>query len=120
MMNRKSLVKVVLRRALVLALLVAALCAQVVGQRRERLVDAWRPVHYDITLRLDDQLTQLASARAALDIEVLKGPLATIDLDFGELTVDSVTVGDAPSRFERAAGRLNVLLPQPAAAGAKL
>jgi hypothetical protein len=115
MMDRKSPVRVVARRALVLALVLAAACAQAAAVRRERLVDAWRPVHYDITLRLDDQLTQIASARAALSIEVLKGPLAAIDLDFGELTVDSVTVGGAPARFEQGAGRLNVLLTQPAA-----
>ncbi len=120
MMNRKRLTKVLVRRALVLAMVLAAACAQAAAARRERLVDAWRPVHYDITLKLDDQLTELASARAALDVEVLKGPLAAIDLDFGELTVDSVTVNGAPARFERGAGRLNVLLPQPAAAGAKL
>ncbi len=120
MMDKKSLMKVLARRALVLALLVAAACAQVVAVRRERLVDAWRPVHYDITLRLDDRLTELASARAALDVAVLKGPLAVIDLDFGELTVDSVTVNGGSARFEQGAGRLNVLLPQPAATGARL
>ena len=120
MINSKWLMKAPARRSLVLALLVAAACAQAVAVRRERLVDAWRPVHYDITLRLDDRLTALASARAALDVEVLKGPLAAVALDFGELTVDSVTVGDAPARFEQVAGRLNVFLAQPATTGAKL
>src|SRR5215213_6741984 len=120
MKDRKMLMKVLARRALVLALLLAAACAQAVAVRRERLVDAWRPVHYDVTLRLDDKLTELTSARAALDIEVLKGPLAAVDLDFGELTVDSVTVGGAPARFEQGGGRLNVLLPQPATTGAKV
>src|SRR5215211_7755218 len=120
MINSKWLMKVPAWRSLILALLLTAACAQAVAVRRERLVDAWRPVHYDITLRLDDQLTELASARAALDVEVLKGPLAAVDLDFGELTVDSVTVGGAPARFEQGTGRLNVFLAQPATTGAKL
>ena len=115
MTNRKRLTT-----AVALALFVAAACAQALAERRERLVEAWRPVHYDITIRLDDQLTQLASARAALDIRVLKGPLAVLDLDFGELPVDSVTVGGEPARFEQVNGRLNVTLPRPAAGNARL
>ncbi|HEY0377384.1 MAG TPA: M1 family metallopeptidase [Pyrinomonadaceae bacterium] len=119
-MNRKGLVKVLMRRALVVALLVAAACAQAVAARRERLIDAWRPVHYDVQVKLDDQLTEIASASAEVSIQVLKGPLAVVDLDFGDLTVDSVTVGGAAARFEQGNGRLNVTLPQPAATNAKL
>ena len=115
MTNKKRLT-----RALVLALVLAAVCAQAAAARRERLVDAWRPVHYDVTLTLDNQLTQLTSARTALNVEVLKGPLAVVDLDFGELTVDSVTVNGKPARFEHDNGRLNVFLAQPAKTGAKL
>lgn len=121
MMKRKRLTVVAARRAFVLALLLLLLvCAQAAAARRERLIDAWRPVHYDITLRLDNQLTELASARAALEVLVLKGPLSVVDLDFGELTIDSVTVGGVPARFERGGGRLNVTLPRPARQGAKL
>ncbi|HYG79193.1 MAG TPA: M1 family metallopeptidase, partial [Pyrinomonadaceae bacterium] len=120
MMNKKILMRVLVRRALVVALLLVAACAQAVAARRERLVDAWRPVHYAVNLKLDDQLTELTSASAEVSLQVLKGPLAVIDLDFGDLTIDSVTVGGAPARFEQGQGRLNVTLPQPAATNAKL
>ncbi|HWT03823.1 MAG TPA: M1 family metallopeptidase [Pyrinomonadaceae bacterium] len=119
-MKSKVLMRVLVRRALVVALLLAAACAQVAAARRERLVDAWRPVHYAVSVRLDDQLTELTSASAEVSVLVLKGPLGVIDLDFGDLTVDSVTIGGAPARFEQGNGRLNVTLPQPAAANAKL
>ncbi len=120
MMNRKSLVRLLTRRALVVALLLVAACAQAVAARSERLIDAWRPVHYDIRVTLDDQLTELTSASAEVSIQVLKGPLGVVDLDFGDLTIDSVTIGGAPARFEQGNGRLNVTLPQPAASSAKL
>jgi aminopeptidase N len=119
-MKRKGLMKVLVRRALVVALLLAAACAQAAAARRERLIDTWRPVHYDISVKLDDQLTELASASAEVSIQVLKGPLGVVDLDFGDLTIDSVTVSGAPARYEQAQGRLNVTLPQPAATNAKL
>ena len=120
MMNMKRQMNAVVRRSLIVALLLAAVCAQAVAERRERFVDAWRPVHYDINVKLDDQLTELTSASAEVSLQVLKGPLAVVDLDFGDLTIDSVTVGGAPARFEQGNGRLNVTLPQPAAANARL
>lgn len=120
MMNRKRSPGIVLRRSFILALLLVAACAQVAAARRERLVDAWRPVHYDINVKLDDQLTELTSVRAEISLQVLKGPLSLVDLDFGELTIDSVTIGGVPARFEQGNGRLNVTLPQPAAANARL
>src|ERR1043165_8816992 len=57
--------------------------------RVERLVDTWRPTHYLINITLDDQLSEITSATARIDVLVLK-PTALIDLDLGDLTVDAV------------------------------
>ncbi|HEY0320130.1 MAG TPA: M1 family metallopeptidase [Pyrinomonadaceae bacterium] len=84
------------------------------AERPERVVDTWRPLDYDVALTLNDQLTEITRARTKISIYVLKAPLTIVDLDFGAMTVDSVTVGDRPARFEQVKGRLNVTLPKPA------
>ena len=103
----------ILRRSLFLTLLILSVCTLAIAERRERLIDTWRPVHYNVSLRLDDQLTKLAYARTDVSIEVLKGPLSVIDLDFGQMSVDSVRHMNAPVRFEQLEGKLNVHLPRP-------
>jgi hypothetical protein len=75
------------------------------GARQERLFDGWRPVHYSIDITLDDQLTAVTSARAEITILIVKDRMAVIDLDFGEMTVTSVSVNSNPVIFDRAAGR---------------
>ncbi|MBD0371555.1 MAG: hypothetical protein ICV60_12015 [Pyrinomonadaceae bacterium] len=84
------------------------------AERQERVVDAWRPLDYDIALTLNDQLTEITQARTKLRLYVLKGPLAVVDLDFGAMPVDAVWVGDRKARFEQGQGRLMVTLPRPA------
>jgi aminopeptidase N len=108
---RKLLVDT-LRRSIFLALLLLSTWTCVLAERRERTVDAWRPTHYDVSLRLNDQLTELAQAETKISILVMKGPLSVIDLDFGQMTVDAVKVAGAPVRFEQVNGRLNVQLPR--------
>ena len=114
MTNGKNLLIIVLRRFLVLALLLLTAFTLTLAERHERAVDSWRPTHYNITLTLNDTLTELSSAKAEISINILKGPLDTLDLDFGEMPVDSVTVGNAPTRFEQRNGQLKVQLPKPA------
>src|ERR1043165_4625435 len=87
--------------------------------RVERLVDTWRPTHYLINITLDDQLSEITSATARVDVLVLK-PTALIDLDFGDLTVDAVTLDTKPVSFTHKDGSLRFNLPQRAAAGAHL
>jgi len=82
------------------------------AQRRERTVDAWKPVHYDVSISLNDQLSEISSAKTEITLQVLKPNLTKIDLDFGELPIDSVLVSGQPARFERAPDLLNVILPQ--------
>ena len=101
------------RRSLVLALLILSLHTLALAQRRERLAEAWRPLHYNVSLRLDDRLTELTCARAEVTVEALKAPVGVIDFDFGEMKVDSVSYRNAPARFEQAGGKLIVHLARP-------
>lgn len=80
----------------------------------------WRPLHYDIDIAFDDQLTEFKSARAQITVEVLAQKLAKIDFDFGEMPIDSVTVASKTARTERTTETLNVFLPQAAVRGQKL
>ena len=82
------------------------------AQRRERTVDTWKPVHYDVSISFNDQLSEISSAKTEITLQVLKPSLSRIDLDFGELPIDSVLVSGQPARFERAPDLLNVILPQ--------
>jgi aminopeptidase N len=114
MTNRKNSPTIILRRSLVLALLLLTSFTLALAERHERVVDSWRPTHYNVTLTLNDQLTEITRAQTEIDITILKGQLGTLDLDFGEMPVDSVMVKNSPARFEQQSGRLNIQLPAPA------
>jgi aminopeptidase N len=90
------------------------------AQRQERTVQGWKPLHYDVELNFDDQLSGFASARTRISVEVLAQTLNTIDLDFGDLPIDSVVVSDKPARFERTSETLNIQLAPAAKRGDKL
>ena len=92
-------------------LLSAALAARV-----ERLIDTWRPTHYLVNITLNDQLSEITSANARIYVSILK-PTRTIDLDFGDLTVDGVSLNSASIPFTHQNGKLVVTLPQAASPG---
>ena len=108
------------RQHLPVLLLLVALCSAALAERRERLVENWRPLHYDVTLVFDDKLAELKRAETKLDALVLRDRLAVIDLDFGALTIDSLSVAGRPARYERQGERLNVFLARPARRGERL
>lgn len=89
------------------------------AQRRERVINSWRPVHYDVVLSFNDQLTEISSARTEIALEVLADNLTRIDLDFGEMPIDAVTLDGAPARFERQPELVEIALTQPAKRGEK-
>src|SRR6516162_1251741 len=91
--------------------------AEAAAQRREHVVDAWRPLHYDVIIALDDRLSAINRATTQIQARILKNDVQSIDLDFGELKVDSVKVDDQPARSERKPDRLDISLAQPAKAG---
>jgi aminopeptidase N len=90
------------------------------AQRRERVVDSWRPTHYNVALTFNDRLTEISAAQTEISLEVLAATLTKIDLDFGELPIDAVTMAGAPVRFERKPDVLDVFLPRAARRGDKL
>jgi aminopeptidase N len=92
------------------ALLLLTITLDVHAERHERVVDTWRPLHYDVALTFNDQLTEITSAKTQINIAILKEPLPVLDLDFGEMTVDSVAVGGVPAEFEQRDGHLNIQL----------
>ncbi|MDX6695215.1 MAG: aminopeptidase [Blastocatellia bacterium] len=104
--------------AFLLLFLAVALTCQ--AERRERRVEAWRPTNYDVALVFNDQLTDIKSARADISVLILKNSVNMIDLDFGEMSVESVMVGSEPARFEQAQGKLNVTLNATARQGERL
>src|SRR5687767_6341140 len=94
-------------------LMLAILASWTFAARRERLIESWRPINYNVTIALDDQLTAITSGKAEITIQSLKDNLSLIDFDFGVLSVDSVTVDSQDARFEHSNGRLNVTVPTP-------
>lgn len=103
--------KNVLRLFLILVLISPAFAARV-----ERLIDNWRPEHYLVNLTLNDQLSELTSASARINVLILK-QTNVIDLDFGDLTIDTVTVNSQTASFTHKDGKLHVNLPEPALRG---
>lgn len=100
-------------------ILVSLALSSALAARVERRIDAWRPTHYTLNITLDDQLSAIASATAVIDISILK-QTTLIDLDFGELTIDSVTQNSNPLSYTHKNDKLQINLPQPANAGSRL
>jgi aminopeptidase N len=111
-----------IRKNGVLAAVFLTLCLPLAlaAQRHERVVDSWRPIHYDVALSFNDQLSEISTCRTEITVEVLAANLTKIDLDFGDLPVDAVTVADAPARFERKPEVLDVFLEHAAKRGDKI
>lgn len=87
--------------------------------RVERLIDAWQPKHYVVNITLNDQLSEIASATARIDVVVLK-QTSLIDLDFGELAIDAVTVNSKAATYTQKEGKLKINLAEPARRGAQI
>src|SRR5918992_585811 len=86
--------------------------------RVERLIDSWQPKHYVVNLTLNDQLSEIVTASVRIDVLVLKRT-TLIDLDFGELKTNSVTVDSKPASFTHRNGKLEIKLAEPANPGTK-
>jgi aminopeptidase N len=86
--------------------------SSVLAARHERLIDSWKPLNYNVALTFNDDLNEIAGARVTITILAVKD-VPVIDLDFGDLPVDSVTVDGTATTFSRAPGLLNVKLIKP-------
>jgi aminopeptidase N len=109
-----------IQRAVFVALFIVLSALPLFGQRRERSVESWKPLHYDVNLSFNEQLTEISSARTEISVEILKPNVSKIDLDFGEMAIDSVLIGGAPAQFDRTNEQLNIALPRAANPGDKL
>src|SRR5829696_6031109 len=98
---------------------VLLLCSTAVAARVERVIDTWRPVHYLVNFTLSDELSAISSASARIYIAILK-PARVLDLDFGELTIDDVTLDSKPVSFTHKNGKLLITLQEPARVGDRL
>jgi len=105
-----------LSAALILALIFSITTLAV---RHERLIDTWQPSHYDVSLTLNQRLSELTSAQATIDVVAVKS-LSVVDFDFGELTTDAVKVNGSPVHFDHHNGKLDVTLPTTVAPSTRL
>src|SRR6266542_4610098 len=83
-----------------------------VALRHERLIDSWKPLNYNVSLTFNDQLSEITSAKVEITILSLKDTLSQVDLDFGAMPVDSVTINGQAVRHERSRDLLNIKLPK--------
>ncbi|HSS19544.1 MAG TPA: M1 family metallopeptidase [Pyrinomonadaceae bacterium] len=81
------------------------------GTRRERLIDAWKPTNYNVSIVFNDKLSEITNATTEITILCLKDQLTQIDLDFGELPIDSVMVNNKVAPYQRTSGHILVKLP---------
>src|ERR1051325_4440496 len=86
------------RLALRLCAFVLLFVSPVFATRVERLIDTWCPEHFIVDLTLNDQLSEIISAKASINVLILK-QTNIIDFDFGELTTDKVTLNSKPLSF---------------------
>jgi aminopeptidase N len=89
------------------------------SQRVERTIQSWRPVHYSVNIAFNEQFSEI-KASTEIDVEILKPSVDRIDIQFGELAVDSVMLQAKPARFQRQPGVLSISLPQAENKGTRL
>jgi aminopeptidase N len=100
-------------RAFATTVILLTLATCVLGARRERLIDTWRPLNYTVNIQLNDDLSQITSARAEVSLVILKDNVSEIDFDFGALPITSVTLDGDVVPYERTEARLNVKPAKP-------
>jgi len=83
------------------------------------MIDFWRPLHYNISITLNDSLSEITTARADIDVLAVK-QLSVVDLDFADLTTDSVSVNGNNVAFTHRNGKLDVPLPRSVSPGTKI
>lgn len=113
--NRPDSISTLILPALSVLILVAT---SALASRIERKLDTWKPTNYNVSLTFDDKLSELTAARTEIIVVALKDSVSLIDLDFGDMPIDSVMVNGKPAAYQRTSGRLNITLPEPVHKGA--
>ena len=111
---RKIIVSSPAAQFLFAALLICGSVTFLFAQRKERLIEAWKPTHFDVSIVFDRGLTKLTSATTKIDIVTRRSDVNVIDLDFGSMPVSSVLVNNAPAKFTQHDEKLDVQLASPA------
>src|SRR5467141_2213229 len=104
---------------LVLVCLLLFITCDVLSQRVERTIVDWQPTHYSVAVALNDSLTEI-SAVTDIDLQVLNGGLSRLEVQFGDLSVDSIKTGATNLSFERKPGLIVISLPKSAMKGSKM
>lgn len=91
--------------------LLLTLSVQATATRRERVVDTWRPLNYAINIKFNETLSTIVEARTEIKARALKN-ISQIDLDFGEMKLESILVNYQVAKFEHKAGILRIKLPE--------
>ncbi len=105
--------KVLVRNLFLLSVLLFSFsCAY--AERKERLIDAWQPVHFDIDLTFNDSLSELTSITTEVTVLIRKNDVTMIDFDFGAMPVSVVKVDGEPAKFAQHDEKLDVYFTRPA------
>jgi len=104
---------------LVLVCLLLSITCDVLSQRVERTIVDWQPTHYSVAVALNDSLTEI-SAVTDIDLQVLNGGLSRLEVQFGDLSVDSIKTGATNLSFERKPGLIVISLPKSPMKGSKM
>jgi aminopeptidase N len=94
---------------LFLVWLLLILPCQAIASRRERVVDAWRPLNYKINIKFNETLSAI-EARTEIKARALKN-ISQVELDFGSLKLESILVNYQVTKFEQRAGTVRINLP---------
>src|SRR6266542_1508770 len=94
-----------------ITVLLLGLCTQAAAFRRERVIDTWRPLHYSVNITFNDGLSEILQARTEIKAVALKS-ISQIDLDFGDMMLDSIMVNYQVTKFEHTGGVLKIKLPE--------
>jgi aminopeptidase N len=101
-------------RSILISSLLLLCATPLFAARHERVVDAWQPLNFDVAITLNEELNAITKARTKITIQILKENLSVVDLDFGEMDVDAVSVDGSAAKFDRPPGLLNVHLAKAA------
>jgi aminopeptidase N len=109
-----------LRRAIGVSLFIVSLFASIFAQRIERKIESWQPVHFDIKLAFDNNLSRINSATTDVTVLIRQSDVTKIDFDFGTMPVSAVRVDNETARFGQTGEKLDVYLNNPANKDQKL
>lgn len=116
-----TLVRPIFLRIFATTLLLAfGLATPSFAARIERVIDTWKPTNYNVSLIFNDKLTEITGAKTEITILFLKDSLSQIDLDFGELPIDVVTINNHSAQYTQSPDRISVKLPQRVRQGTSL